>query len=67
MSMPTSPAPGTPQSPTKAVIAAVLAGLTAFVSSVQGKAEMHPVDWIIVVLSAIIAGLAVWVVPNQAR
>lgn len=67
MSMSTSPAPNAPQSPTKAVLAAVLAGVTAFVSSVQGKAEMHLVDWIIVVLSAVIAGLTVYMVPNKAR
>lgn len=52
----------------KAVLAAVVAGLASLVATVQGRTDvdtMKAIDWIIVVLSAIIAGMTVYIVPNK--
>ena len=52
----------------KAILAAVLAGLASLVATLQGRpdvASMTAVDWIIVVLSAVVAGLTVYLVPNK--
>lgn len=52
----------------KAWIAALVAALTTFVATVQGRTDvdtMGAVDWLIVVLSAVIAGASVWAVPNK--
>ena len=65
-----SPAPGTAQSATKAWVAAVVAGLTSLVATIQGRTDletMGALDWLIVVVSAIVAGLTVWTIPNQAK
>jgi hypothetical protein len=51
----------------KAWIAALITALTTFVATVQGRTDldtMGAVDWLIVVVSAIVAGLTVYSVPN---
>ena len=56
--------------PTKAVLAAVLAGLSSFVATVSGRTDvdtMSVVDWLIIVLSAVVAGLTVYIVPNRPK
>lgn len=60
-----SPAPGTPQTPTKMVMA-VLPGLVAMLIVLldQGK-DVLPA-WLILLISALVAGLLVYVVPNKA-
>ena len=68
--MPHSPAPATPQSPTKAWVAAVAAAIASFLATVQGRTDlgnMGAVDWLIVVLSAVVAGLVTYSVPNRAK
>lgn len=50
----------------KAVLAAVLAGLTALLASLQGAPDSLSFrDWLIIVLSAVVAGLGVYIVPNR--
>lgn len=52
----------------KAYLAAVIAALTAFIASVQGRTQydtMTSIDWVIVVLSAVVAGLVVYITPNK--
>ena len=56
------------QSSNKAVLAAVAAALASFIATVQGRPEldtMRAIDWIIVVLSAVVAGISVYAIPNQ--
>jgi hypothetical protein len=55
-------------SPTKAILAAVVAALASFVATLQGRtdvATMKAIDWIIVIASAAVAGLTVYLVPNK--
>ena len=52
----------------KAWVAAVVAGLASFIATVQGRTDlesMRAIDWVIVVLSAIVACLTVYIVPNK--
>ena len=52
----------------KAIISAVTAALATLVATLQGRTDldtMKPIDWIIVVLSALVAGAATYVVPNR--
>jgi len=54
--------------PTKAVLAAILAGLSSFVATVSGRTDvdtMSVVDWLIIIVAAVVAGLTVYVVPNK--
>lgn len=54
----------------KAWIAAVTAALASLVATLQGRTDldtMRAVDWIIVVLSAVVAGLTVYAIPNLPR
>lgn len=54
----------------KAWVAAIVAALTTFVATVQGRTDldtMRAVDWLIVVVSAFVAGLTVYTVPNKPR
>lgn len=56
------------QTANKAWVAALIAALASFVATVQGRTDidtMKPVDWIIVVLSALVAGGTVYTVPNK--
>jgi hypothetical protein len=56
------------QSSNKAILAAVAAALASFIATVQGRtdlATMRALDWIIIVLSAVLAGLTVYAVPNR--
>ena len=52
----------------KAILAALTAALASFVATVQGRTDidtMRAVDWMVVVLSAVVAGLTVYAVPNK--
>lgn len=52
----------------KAYIAAIVAALTSLVATLQGRTDldtMRVVDWLIVVGSALVAGLAVYNLPNK--
>lgn len=52
----------------KAWVAAVVAALTSLLATLQGRtdlATMRVVDWLIVVVSAIVAGLTVYTIPNK--
>jgi hypothetical protein len=52
----------------KAVVAFVLAFLTALLAQVADKTEftdLTVLQWIIAVLSAVVTAGAVWVVPNR--
>lgn len=52
----------------KAWVAALIAALAAVVATIQGRTDldtMKPVDWLIVVLSAVVAGGSVYTVPNK--
>ena len=54
----------------KAVLAALLAGLASLLATLQGRPElesMRAIDWVIVVLSAVVTGLTVYVVPNRPK
>ena len=56
--------------PTKAVLAAILAGLSSFVATVSGRTDvdtMSVVDWLIIIVAAVVAGLTVYVVPNKPK
>lgn len=56
------------QTANKAWVAALIAALASVVATVQGRTDldtMKPVDWVIVVLSAVVAGGTVYMVPNQ--
>jgi hypothetical protein len=56
------------QTANKAWIAALIAALASVVATVQGRTDldtMKPVDWLIVVLSAVVAGGTVYLVPNK--
>ena len=56
--------------PTKAVLAAILAGLSSFVATVSGRTDvdtMSVVDWLIIIVAAVVAGLTVYVVPNRPK
>ncbi len=53
---------------TKAAVAAIIVALSAFIATVQGRTDietMGTVDWIIVVISAVVAGLVVYIAPNR--
>ena len=55
-------------SPAKAVLAAIAAALASFLATVQGRTDldtMKAIDWIIVIASAAVAGLTVYLVPNK--
>lgn len=52
----------------KAYIAAIVAALTSLIATLQGRTDldtMRVVDWLIVVGSALVAGLAVYSLPNK--
>ena len=56
--------------PTKAVVAFVLAFLTALLAQVADKTEFSDLtvlQWIIAVLSALVTAGAVYAVPNNPR
>jgi hypothetical protein len=65
-----SPAPGTPQTPHKAILAWVMSFIGALLMLVQDKTEfgdLTPLQWIIALLmSAAVAG-GVYVIPNRAK
>lgn len=68
--MPNSPAPAANQTGTKAVLAAVVTALASFLATIQGRTDldtMGAVDWLIVVVSALVAGLTVYTIPNQPK
>jgi hypothetical protein len=54
----------------KAVLAAVLAGLASMLATLQGRPELdtlRAIDWVIIVLSAVVTGLTVYAVPNRPK
>lgn len=52
----------------KAIVAAVIAGLTSLVTDLQGAdSNLTFRDWVVVVLAALVAGSATYVVPNYTR
>lgn len=54
----------------KAWIAAVVAFLGSLLATLQGRTDldtMHVVDWLVVLLTALVAGAATWGVPNRVR
>lgn len=54
------------QTANKAILGAVLAGLATIIATLQAASnDMGAMDWIIVVLSAIVTGLGVYLVPNR--
>lgn len=56
------------QSANKAILAAILAALVSLVTALQDRTSletMKALDWVLVVLAAIVAGLTVYVVPNR--
>jgi hypothetical protein len=52
--------------PYKAIIAAVLAGLTALIATVTGESDkLNSVnDWVIIIVAAVVTGAATYTVPN---
>lgn len=56
--------------PTKAIVAFVLAFLTALLAQVADKTEfgdLTALQWLIAVLSAVVTASAVYAVPNQPK
>lgn len=54
----------------KAWVAAVAAGLTSMLATLQGRTDldsMRWVDWFIVILAAVVAGVTVYAVPNRPK
>lgn len=54
--------------PTKAILGAVLAGLSALLTSLVAQANpdaMTVMDWVLIILSAAVVGLGVYLVPNK--
>ncbi len=48
----------------KAILAAVLAGLTALVTDLQGRDDVLTLrDWVIIIVAALVAGGGTWLVP----
>lgn len=59
-----------PMTAHKAWIAALAAAVASFVATIQGRTDldtMRAVDWIIVVLSAFLAGATVYTFPNKPK
>lgn len=56
------------KSSAKAIVAFVLAFLTALLAQIADKtsfSDLTPLQWVIAVLSAVVTAGAVWIVPNQ--
>lgn len=54
----------------KAWVAAIVAALTSVLVTIKDRtdlASMQPVDWVIVAVSAVVAGLTVYLIPNQPK
>jgi hypothetical protein len=52
----------------KAYVAAIISALMSFIATVQGRTDvddMGLVQWLIVIASAVVAGLTTYIVPNQ--
>lgn len=65
-----TPAPPTPTKPYKAVVAFVLAFLTALYATLQGRTDLDTMkvgDWLIVILGAVVTAGAVYVTTNPAK
>lgn len=61
-----SPAPGTPQTPTKAIVALIPGVLAVlYVLLDEGRDQLPP--WLLLALSAVVAGLAVYAIPNKPK
>lgn len=56
------------KSSAKAIVAFVLAFLTALLAQIADKtsfSDLTPLQWVNAVLSAVVTAGAVWIVPNQ--
>ena len=65
-----TPAPPTRTQPYKAIVGFVLAFLTALYATLQGRPDldsMRVLDWLIVVLGAVVTAGGVWVTTNPAK
>ena len=52
----------------KAWLSAAITGLSSLIAQVQGKeqfGDLSPLQWLVVVLSAVVAGAVVYVTPNR--
>jgi len=49
----------------KAVTAGLAAGATAFATAIQDN-DVTGAEWVTVAVAAVLAGIAVWSVPNRA-
>jgi hypothetical protein len=52
----------------KAILGAILAGLAALLATLQAapdSADMRAMDWVIIILSAVVTGMGVYLVPNR--
>lgn len=51
----------------KALLGALLAGLTSIVTDLRGAdSSLTFADWVVTILAALIAGIGVYIVPNYA-
>ncbi len=51
----------------KALLAALLAGLTSILADLRGADSTLTVqDWVVTVLAALVAGIGVYIIPNRA-
>lgn len=52
----------------KAVLAALLAGLTSIIADLRGAdSNLTFQDWVVTILAALVAGIGVYLVPNYTR
>ena len=67
----TSPAPGTPQTPHKAIVAAVVAFAGSLASSLAADAPDTGNEWLVAIVAAlataVVAGGGTYAVPNQPK
>lgn len=67
MSTVNSPAPGAAQTPTKAIIAAVVAFLGSLVAAAAAGSPDTLQEWLAIVLTTLVAGGATYKIPNSAK
>jgi len=59
-----SPAPGTAQTPTKAIIAFVFSALTAFATALAVGTPNRPIEWLVMVVGVLVTAYGTYQVPN---
>lgn len=65
-----TPPPPTPTQPYKAVVAGVLAFLGALLIELRGRENlesMTTMEWLIIIIAAIVTAGATWAVPNPPK